>query len=111
MSFHAWQNKFYLKPEIVFHEMDNGYKKEARFWGLYLTEDIKWDVRIQQLSNILNKNYYVLQSLNPVISINALRSIYFANFHSHPRYGILFWGGDSEYKNFQIAKEGYEINL
>ena len=86
MSFHAWQNKSYLKPEIVLQEMDIGYRKEAKFWGLYLTEDIKWDVHIQHLSNTLNKNYYVLQSLKPVISINTLRSIYFANFHSHLRF-------------------------
>ena len=45
--------------------------------------------------NILNKNY-VIHSLKNVTSINTLRSIYFANFHSHLRYGILFWGGDSQ---------------
>ena len=94
MSFHAWQNKGYLKPDIVFQEMDTGYKKVAKFLGLYLTEGIKWNMHIQHLSNTLNKNYYVLQSLKPVISINTVRSIYFANFHSHLRYGILFWGGD-----------------
>ncbi len=85
-----------MKPEIVFQEMDIGYRKEAKFWGLYLTEDIKWDVHIQHLSSTLNENYYVLQSLKTVLSINTLRSIYFANFHSHRRYGILFWGGDSQ---------------
>ena len=38
MSFHAWQNKNYLKPEIVFQEIDIGHRKEAKFLGLYLTE-------------------------------------------------------------------------
>ena len=32
MSFHAWKNKSNLKPEIIFQEMDIGYKKEAKFW-------------------------------------------------------------------------------
>ena len=40
MSFHAWQNKSYLKPKIIFQEVDIGYRKEAKFLELYLTEDI-----------------------------------------------------------------------
>ena len=90
ISFHAWQSKSNLKPEIVFQDMDIRYKNETKFLGLYLTEDVKWDVHIKHVNNILNKNYYVIQSLKTVTSINTLKSIYFANFHSHLRYGILF---------------------
>jgi hypothetical protein len=77
--------------------MDIKYKNETKFLGLYLTEDVKWDVHIKHVCSILkNKNYYAIQSLKTVTSINTLRSIYFANFHSHLRYGILFWGGDPQ---------------
>ena len=61
MCFHAWQNKSYLKSEIIFQEMDIGYRKETKFLELYLTEDIKLGMHIQHLSKILNKNCYVLQ--------------------------------------------------
>ena len=62
------------------------------------------------LSNTLNKNYNVLQSLNPVTSINTLRSIYFVKFHSHLRYSILFWGGDSQStKIFKLQKKGMRL--
>ena len=106
ISFHAWQNKSNLKPEIIFQDMDIRYKNETKFLGLYLTEDVKWDVHIKHVSNILNKHYYVIQSLKLVTSINTLRSIYFANFHSHLRYGILFWGGDSQStKVFKLQKK------
>ena len=45
--------------------------------------------------------YYIEQKLpcntiKTVTSINTLRSIYFANFHSHLRCGILFGEGDSQ---------------
>jgi hypothetical protein len=56
ISFHAWQNKNNLKPEIVFEDMDMKYKKETKFLVLYLTEDVKWDVHINHVCNILNKN-------------------------------------------------------
>jgi hypothetical protein len=58
------------------------------------------------VSNILHKNYYVIQSLKTVTSINTLRRMYFANFHSHMRYSILFWGGDSQStKVFKLQKK------
>ena len=83
--FHAWQNKSNLKPEIVFQDMDIKYKNETKSLGLHLTEDVKWAVNIKHVCNILNKNYYVIHSLKNITNINTLRSIYFANFHSHLR--------------------------
>ena len=88
--------------------MDIRYENATKFLGLYLTEDVKWDVHIKHVSNILNKNYYIVKSLKTVThaSINTLRSIYFAEFHSHMRYGILFWGGDSQStKVFKLQKK------
>ena len=76
--------------------MDIKHKNETKFLGLYFTEDVKWDVHIKHVCNILNKNYYVIHSPLNVTSINTLRSIYFANFHLHLIYGILFWGVDSQ---------------
>jgi hypothetical protein len=72
--------------------MDTKCKNDTKFLGLYLTEDVKWDVHIKHVSGILNKRYYVIQSLKTVTSISILRSVYFANFHSNLRYGI-FLGG------------------
>jgi len=63
-------------------------------------------VHVKYVCNILNKNYYTIHSLKNLISINALRGIYYAKFHSHLRYGILFWGGDSQgIKVFKMQKK------
>jgi hypothetical protein len=110
ISLYAWQNKSNLKPKIVFQYMDIKYKNET-FLGSYFTEDVKWDVHINHVCNILNKNYHAIQSLKFVTSINTLGSIYFANFNSHLRYGILFWGGDPQSTKVFQATEGCEINL
>ena len=106
ISFHARQNKSNLKPDILFQNMDIKYTNETKFLGLYLTEDVKWEVHIKHVCNILNKNYYVIQTLKSVTSLNTLRNVYFANFHSHLRYGILFWGSDPQStKVFKIQKK------
>src|SRR5215471_3007187 len=81
------------------------YTYETRFLGVHLTEDIKWDVHVKYVCNTLNKSFYIIHSLKNVLGINALRGIYFANFHPHLRYGILFWGGDSQgLKAFKMQK-------
>jgi hypothetical protein len=106
MLFHAWQNKSNLTPKIVFQDMIIKYKNKTKFLGLHLTEDVKWDVHVKYVCNILHRNYYTIHSLKNVICINALRDIYYANFHSHLRYGILFWGGDSRgIKVFKMQKK------
>jgi hypothetical protein len=53
-----------------------------------------------------------MQSLKTVTSTNTLRSIFFANFHSHLRYSILFWGGDSQStKVFKLQKKVVRLIL
>ena len=110
ISFHAWQNKSNIKPKIPFQNMDIKYKNETKFLGLYLSEDVKWEVHIHHVCNMLNKNYYVLQSFKSVTSLNTLRNVYFSNFHSHLRYGILFWESDPKSKEvFKIQKKAVRL--
>jgi hypothetical protein len=91
--------------------MDIKYKNDTKFLGLYLTEDVKWDVHMKHVSDILNRSYYVIQSLKIVTSVSTLRSIYYANFHSHLRYGILFWGGDPQSIHiFKLQKKVVRLN-
>jgi len=53
------------------------YKNETKFLGLYLTEDVKWDVHIKHVCNILNKNHYVIHSLKNVSSIKYFEKYIF----------------------------------
>jgi len=46
-----------------------------------------------------------MQTLKGKTSVNILKIMYFVNFNSHFRYGILFWGGDWESTvMFQLQK-------
>jgi hypothetical protein len=49
MLFHTRQIKSFLNPKIIFEGMDIKCKYET-FLGLYLIEDIKWDVYIKNFS-------------------------------------------------------------
>ena len=95
-----------IYSKALYNKYTTGWLHSKKFLGLHLTEDLKWDVHIKHVCNILKKNYYVIHSLKNVTSINTLRNTYFANFHSHLRYGILFWGSDSQStKVFKLQKK------
>jgi hypothetical protein len=52
ISSHSWQNKNILKPKIIFQDMDIKYKNDTKFLGLYLTEEVNWDVHIIHASDM-----------------------------------------------------------
>jgi hypothetical protein len=54
ISLNVWQIKNNLKPEIVFQVMDITYINETKFLGLHLTENVKSDVHITHVCNMLN---------------------------------------------------------
>ena len=52
--------------------MDIKYKYETKFLGLHFTEDVKWDVHIKHVCNILNKNNNVIHLPLNVTTINTV---------------------------------------
>ena len=70
--------------------VDVKYKYKTKFLAVHLTEDTKCDVHITNLSSKLNRSYCIMHSLKGITSVNILRGLYFASFHSYVRYGILF---------------------
>ena len=55
-----------------------------------MTENTKCNIHIKNFSSKLNRSYRIMQSLKGITSVNILRSVHFASFHSYVRYGTLF---------------------
>jgi len=70
------------------------YNTETKFLGIYVSENMKWNNHIKYLSSKLNMSYYMISSLKNVTSPYFLRTMYFACFYVHLRYGLTLWGGD-----------------
>jgi hypothetical protein len=84
MLFQTKQNRFPLRPQFTFKNMDIAYKPELRFLGTYITENLKWDSpppQVRSLSPKLSKVSCITKSLKEVTS-HYMISIYFANFHA-----------------------------
>ena len=67
---------------------------------------MKWISHIKYLSSKLSTSYYMINSLKNVTSPYILRTMYFACFHVHLRYGLILWVGDPEsIRIFRLQKK------
>jgi hypothetical protein len=94
ISFHTTQNKMPALPHVVFEGKGIPYNTDTKFLGVYISGNVKWINHIRYLSSKLNTSLYMISSLKNVTSAHVLRTMYFACFHVHLRYGVTLWGGD-----------------
>jgi hypothetical protein len=94
-----------MEPQIKFGKIEIAYKFESKFLGMHVGKHMDWNAHIKSLSSNLNKACYMMKSLKDATSPVVIRSIYFAYFHMHLKYGLIFWGGDSKSKTiFKLQK-------
>jgi hypothetical protein len=71
---------------------------------------MSWKSHIDMLAPKLNKACYIARAIKPFLSLNSLKIIYHAYFHSVMTYGLIFWG-TSTYSTdiFKLQKQDLEI--
>ena len=80
-----------------------------KFLGVQTEKHPNWTNSIEKMIPKLSGAYYAVRSLVNISSINTLKSIYSAYFHSVIRYGIIFWGYFFSSGNiFTLQKKNYE---
>jgi hypothetical protein len=63
---------------------------ELKFLGLVLHNTMSWKRRIDMLAPKLNKACYNARAIKRLLSLNSLKVIYHAYFHSVITYGLIF---------------------
>ena len=85
-----------LKPIIYVQTSRISYKSEVKFLGIYIMENLNWQSHVKFLGSTLSKTYCMLRALKQTVSTYILWNIYFAQFQSKMRYGIVLWGRSKE---------------
>ena len=80
---------------------------ETKFLGLFINNYLPWKTNIECINSKLSPACYVMRSVEPYVSINTLKMVYYSYIHSVMTYSLLFWGHFRQYKDFQFAKEDY----
>jgi hypothetical protein len=63
-----------------------------KYLGVHIDEHLSWNNHINQLTVKLSRANGILAKIRHFVSLDILRSIYFAIFESHIRYGCIVWG-------------------
>src|SRR5215469_11253589 len=61
----------------------------TKFLGLTIDATLSWKKHTFELSTKLNKACYVIRAIKSVMSLQALKTVYFSYFHSVMSYGII----------------------
>jgi len=69
----------------------------TKFLGLVNDNNLSWHCHIDQMIPKLNTASYVIRVLKPLLSLEALKMVYFLTVHSIISYGI-FWNISSNSK-------------
>ena len=78
----------------------------AKFLGLLIDDTLSWDKHINQLATKLSSACYAVRALTPLLSVKALKMLYFSYAHSIISYGIIFWGASANsIKIFRLQKK------
>jgi len=62
-----------------------------KFLGVFLDPHLNFKYHIKQLSSKLSRALYILRSVKNILSLNALKTIYYSIFHCHLIYSIQIW--------------------
>ena len=76
--------------------------KEAKYLGIILDEHLTFTKHMELLKNKLNRANGLLAKIRYYVSPSLLRTIYFAVFESHLRYGCQIWGQTSNQKRTNL---------
>ena len=60
--------------------------------GVFIDSNFRWCKHIHYIRQRLASAVFAINELKSVISLEALKILYYANVHSIINYGIIFWG-------------------
>lgn len=80
------------------------FDEHTKLLGAIIDRNFKWQQHIDQICKKLSKLVYVLRNLSKVVTVDVLKAVYFAHFHSVLIYGIEIWGQAPEYLIKRVHK-------
>ena len=85
-----WPNS--TTTRIKLNEQAIPLVSNTKFLGVFLDDTLNWKHHIANLHNKLTANKHLIRVNKTLLTIDALRKIYFAHIHSHLSYCLITWG-------------------
>jgi hypothetical protein len=68
---------------------------KLKLLGILIDSTVSWSEHIEMIIPKLNQACFVLRTLRSTLSLESLKMIYHAHFHSILTYGLVFWGSSA----------------
>ena len=79
-----------IKPHVRINRINLTYIPQTKFLGIFITETLDWKTHINLLTTKLSKAVFVIKSTKGILTSQMTLNIYFAQFQSLMRSGLLF---------------------
>lgn len=90
---------------IYLNESNISISTETKLLGLTIDSVLSWEAHIEKLNKRLNSVCYTLRVMSQYLNENGLKVIYFSNFESLVRYGLIFYGSVRAVEKIFIAQK------
>lgn len=110
LLFDTNRSKKEKSDNIALSQFNFKISESVKFLGIYIDRFLNWRQHTEIICRRLSKICFALRSITEYMSENTLRIIYFGNFESTLKYGIIFWGNNENLENiFLIQKRAIRI--
>jgi len=106
------KNKPKSHIQITYSNKQISTISSIKFLGLYINDTINWEYHIEYILPKLSAVCYAVRILEPYMSLETLKIVYYSNFNSIINYGLPFWGNSPHIKKiFRMQKRIVRIMM
>lgn len=78
---------------------------DQKFLGLYVDNNISWDVHLDYVSKKINKAYFAILQLKSTLGVEGLLKVYYALVYPHLSYNVVLWGNATNWQKIFVAQK------
>ena len=105
MTFRTCQYKCIMLPQVLLEGSIIPLSLRTKLLGIHINEMLKWNDHCDLLKSKQNTGHYMIYRLKKITNLQVCRTVYFASFNAHLRYGITIWGNDPQSKKIYILQK------
>jgi hypothetical protein len=108
LQFQNIRNKNEIIGSIDINDTTITLNKTVKFLGVFIDDELRFNDHVSHICKKLASVNFALGELRHESEINCLFSLYYANFHSILKYGIICWGNSIDtHRVFCTPKTGH----